>query len=172
MQTIIIVLGIEQGWAGIPVPENFERIFHFHSLSQKMGMQFYHFLLLKSHDFQISVYTSESAFQQWPVSSHRLFTFYNLNLNQLPLTSVANFPCDPLPDCWDKTQGRPCPNASRPEQELDGNVMPLSAWLAAVTKHENWICFSLVADTNNEHSVLFQALLVLMLFPISRSIND
>ena len=44
MQTIIIVLGIEQGWAGIPVPENFERIWHFHSLSQKMGMQFYHFL--------------------------------------------------------------------------------------------------------------------------------
>ena len=55
-----------------------------------------------------------------------------------------------------------------PEQELDGNVMPLSAWLAAVTKHENGICF--VSDT--EHSVLFQALLVLMLFPILRSIND
>ena len=25
-----------------------------------------------------------------------------------------------------------------PEQELDGNVMPLSVWLAATTKHENW----------------------------------
>ena len=31
-----------------------------------------------------------------------------------------------------------------PEQELDGNVMPLSACLAAVTKHENGICLSLV----------------------------
>ena len=58
-----------------------------------------------------------------------------------------------------------------PEQELDGNVMPLSACLAAVTKHENGICLGLVADTDNlsesELSVFFQAPLVLMLFPIS-----
>ena len=39
------------------------------------------FIQLKSHYFQVSVYTSASAFQRWPVSSHRLFTFYNLNLN-------------------------------------------------------------------------------------------
>ena len=28
-----------------------------------------------------------------------------------------------------------CPNASAPVQELDGNVLPLSAWLADATKH-------------------------------------
>ena len=37
-----------------------------------------------------------------------------------------------------------------PEQELDGNVMPLSGWLAATTKHQNGICLSLVAGTDND----------------------
>ena len=47
-------------------------------------------------------------------------------------------PCDPLPDSWDKTQAGPALMPADPEQELDGNVMPLSAWLAGTTKHENW----------------------------------
>ena len=133
-----------------------------------------HFLWPFDFTWLSTYQSSGSVFQQWPASTHGLFTFY---LNKLPLTSVANFPLWPPARLLGQNPGGSCPNASQPWARTQWKCYaPLSL---VSSHHKTWkleahMGFALwgKAFFFTRLSALFQALLVLMLFPISRFIYD